>query len=130
MTTDFGFTTVSAEDYAALNKPAAPQQPAVDTTIASKLEVIFQMIQAIDDKMDAQDEKVDAIGNKVGAVVTTLSTSTGKPTVDRDKLVKMSEIILPLLKNLRDTAKDEYIRWANRGPICQSMINQVEALLA
>jgi hypothetical protein len=46
----------------------------------------------------------------------------------QNRINKITELVIPMLIRLRDTAKDAYIHWPNRGPIMQDMINQIEAL--
>jgi len=115
---DFGFSTLSAEDYTAqkeIVKQTLETSASAQTALNQQLNAIIDMIQAIDDKVD----RLSSVPN----------THEGEDLVPRAKLEQMANLILPLLINLRDTAKDEFIHWPNRGPICQAQINQIEALL-
>lgn len=48
-----------------------------------------------------------------------------------DVIARMSgivELVMPLLEDLRDTAKEEYIRWPNRDRVLQPMIDRIREL--
>lgn len=130
---DFGFTTLSADDYANLNKPATTttvSTASVDLTpIRTQIDVLYTMVQALDDKTDGDSAKLDAILQNLGVVTTHITSNEDVPMVPRQRLVDMSKLILPLLYNLRDTAQNAYISWPNRAPVVQAQINQIEALL-
>jgi len=112
---DFGFTTLSADDYAAQQKPVAPVVVDLDA-VSTQISHMNQFLQIMDEKLE-----------QIRGTVTTVDETPDQ--IPKERLVKMANLIMPLLKNLRDTAHDEIIKWPNRGPLMQSKIDQIEALL-
>ena len=117
---DFGFSTVSADEYAAQQtKTVDTAKEVVSTATASmkpELEKIESKIASLTDSMRAlSDEMIDRreeLNDKWG--------------------IKMNEVeglILPLLQNLaKDGDVKEWIRWPNRTDLLNKQIDELKAV--
>jgi len=117
---DFGFSTVSLDEYEAEQKITVDREKEVVTSAAAsiqpELEKIESKISSLtdsmrvmqDDLLDRKEELNDKWNTKMNAV---------------------EELILPLLKNLaKDGDKKEYIRWPGRTDILNSQIDKITAV--
>ena len=117
---DFGFSTVSLDDYEAEQKITVDREKEVVTSAAAsiqpELEKIESKISSLtdsmrvmqDDLLDRKEELNDKWGTKMNAV---------------------EELILPLLRNLaKDGDKKEYIRWPGRTDILNAHIDKITAV--
>ena len=117
---DFGFSTVSADEYAAQQiKTVDTAKEAVSTATASmkpELEKIESKIASLTDSMrvlsDEMTDRKEELNDKWG--------------------IKMNEVeglILPLLQNLaKDGDKREWIRWPNRTDTLNKQIDEIKAV--
>ena len=117
---DFGFSTVSLDEYEAEQKITVDREKEVVTSAAAsiqpELEKIESKISSLtdsmrvmqDDLLDRKEELNDKWNTKMNAV---------------------EELILPLLKNLaKDGDKKEYIRWPGRTDILNAQIDKITAV--
>ena len=117
---DFGFSTVSLDEYEAEQKITVDREKEVVTSAAAsiqpELEKIESKISSLtdsmrvmqDDLLDRKEELNDKWDTKMNAV---------------------EELILPLLKNLaKDGDKKEYIRWPGRTDILNAHIDKITAV--
>jgi len=117
---DFGFSTVSLDEYEAEQKVTVDREKEVVTTatatIQPELDKIESKISSLTDSMRVmQDDLLDRkeeLNDKWSA-----------------KMNEVEELILPLLKNLaKDGDKKEYIRWPGRTDILNSQIDKITAV--
>ena len=117
---DFGFSTVSLDEYEAEQKVTVDREKEVVTTATAsmkpELEKIESKISSLTDSMRVmQDDLLDRkeeLNDKWGT-----------------KMNEVEELILPLLKNLaKDGDKKEYIRWPGRTDILNSQIDKITAV--
>ena len=117
---DFGFSTVSLDEYEAEQKITVDREKEVVTSAAAsiqpELEKIESKISSLtdsmrvmqDDLLDRKEELNDKWDTKMNAV---------------------EELILPLLRNLaKDGDKKEYIRWPGRTDILNAHIDKITAV--
>ena len=117
---DFGFSTVSLDEYEAEQKITVDREKEVVTSAAAsiqpELEKIESKISSLtdsmrvmqDDLLDRKEELNDKWNTKMNAV---------------------EELILPLLRNLaKDGDKKEYIRWPGRTDILNAHIDKITAV--
>ena len=117
---DFGFSTVSSDEYAAEQKVTVDREKEVVTTatasIQPELDKIESKISSLTDSMRVmQDDLLDRkeeLNDKWSG-----------------KMNEVEELILPLLKNLaKDGDKKEYIRWPGRTDILNAQIDKIIAV--
>ena len=117
---DFGFSTVSAEEY------EAQQSTKVDTakeaastataTITPELEKITSKISSLTDSMRVMQDDLETRKEELN---------------DRwgTRMNEVEELIIPLLKNLsQDGDTREWIRWPNRTDILNVHIDKITAV--
>jgi len=117
---DFGFSTVSADEYEAqqTSKVDAARE-VVSTATASitpELEKISSKISSLTDSMRVMREELDDRKEELG---------------DKwnQKMNEVEDLILPLLKNLaKDGDKREWIRWPGRTDILNTHIDKITAV--
>ena len=110
---DFGFSTVSEEDYKAQQSTEVNTAKAVVSTATAsmkpELEKIESKIAGLTDSMrvlsDEMADRKEELNDKWGA-----------------RMNEVEELVLPLLKNLaKDGDKKEYIRWPGRTDILNAI---------
>ena len=117
---DFGFSTVSLDEYEAEQKVTVDREKEVVTTATAsmkpELEKIESKISSLTDSMRVmQDDLLDRKEE--------LSDKWGT------RMNEVEELILPLLKNLaKDGDKKEYIRWPGRTDILNTQIDKITAV--
>ena len=117
---DFGFSTVSLDEYEAEQKITVDREKEVVTSAAASIQPELNKIESKissltdsmrvmqDDLLDRKEELSDKWGTKMNEV---------------------EELILPLLKNLaKDGDKKEYIRWPGRTDILNAQIDKITAV--
>ena len=117
---DFGFSTVSLDEYEAEQKVTVDREKEVVTTATAsmkpELEKIESKIASLTDSMrvlsDEMSDRKEELNDKWSA-----------------RMNQVEELILPLLKNLaKDGDKKEYIRWPGRTDILNSQIDKITAV--
>ena len=117
---DFGFSTVSLDEYEAEQKVTVDREKEVVTTATAsmkpELEKIESKISSLTDSMrvmqdDLQDRK-EELNDKWGG-----------------RMNEVEELIIPLLKNLaKDGDKREWIKWPGRTDILNKQIDAITAV--
>ena len=117
---DFGFSTVSADEY------AEQQTKTVDTA----KEVVSTATASI-------QPELDKIGTKISSLTDSMRVLSDEMSDRKEELndkwgTKMNEVeglILPLLQNLaKDGDKREWIRWPNRTDTLNKQIDEIKAV--
>ena len=117
---DFGFSTVSADEYAAQQiKTVDTAKEAVSTATASmkpELEKIESKIASLTDSMrvlsDEMTDRKEELNDKWGA-----------------RMNQVEDLILPLLKNLaKDGDTREWIKWPGRTDTLNKQIDAITAV--
>ena len=117
---DFGFSTVSADEYEAQQTTKVDAAKEVVSTatasITPELEKIGSKISSLTDSMRVMREELDDRKEELN------DKWSGK-------MNEVEELILPLLKNLaKDGDKKEYIRWPGRTDILNAQIDKITAV--
>ena len=117
---DFGFSTVSLDEYEAEQKVTVDREKEVVTTATAsmkpELEKIESKIASLTDSMrvlsDEMTDRKEELNDKWGA-----------------RMNQVEELILPLLKNLaKDGDKREWIKWPGRTDILNKQIDAITAV--
>ena len=117
---DFGFSTVSEEDFAATQKVEVDRDKEVATTatasIKPELETIEAKISSLAENMrtfkDDLDDRKEELNDKW-----------------KTKMDEVEELIVPLLKNLaKDGDKRPIIKWPNSTEILNAQIDRIQAV--
>ena len=114
---DFGFSTVSADEYEAQQTTRVDAAKEVATTatasITPELEKIGSKISSLTDSMRVMREELDDRKEELGDKWS-------------QKMNEVEELILPLLKNLAKVGdKREWIRWPGRTDILNAQIDKI-----
>ena len=117
---DFGFSTVSADEYEAQQTTRVDAAKEVATTatasITPELQKIGSKISSLTDSMRVMREELDDRKEELGDKWS-------------QKMNEVEELILPLLKNLaKDGDKREWIRWPGRTDILNAQIDKITAV--
>lgn len=111
---DFGFTTISADDY------EAQQVSTVDTA----KEVVSG---SIGPELQVMNDKITALNDSVRTLQTDLNDRK-EELKDKwnSRMNEVESLVLPLLKNLaKDGDTREWIRWPNRTQIINQQIDRL-----
>ena len=117
---DFGFSTVSVDEYEAEQKVSVDREKEVVTTatasIQPELDKIESKISSLTDSMrvlsDEMADRKEELNDKWGT-----------------KMNEVEGLILPLLQNLaKDGDKREWIKWPNRTDILNKQIDAIKAV--
>lgn len=119
--TDFGFSAIDEATYKAEQSLNEITPPSIDENDLAR--VVLNAIEPIENKID----KLLAIKNALDDENVEIAISRSKEEV-ASKVDELEKLIMPLLVNLLNTSDKEYIRWPNRGPKVQAMIDQVLAI--
>ena len=117
---DFGFSTVSADEY-------AEQQ-------VTKVDAAKEVVSTATASMKPELEKIES---KIASLTDSMRVMSDEMTDRKEELndkwgTRMNEVealILPLLQNLaKDGDKREWIRWPNRTDILNKQIDAIKAV--
>ena len=117
---DFGFSTVSADEYEAQQTTKVDAAREVVTTatasITPELEKIGSKISSLTDSMrvlsDEMNDRKEELNDKWGT-----------------RMNEVEELILPLLRILaKDGDVREWIRWPNRTDLLNKQIDEIKAV--
>jgi len=109
---DFGFSTVSEEDFKASSPEGKVVEEAVEQaksgqikTIEGQVDKIWKLLDYHYDEMDKHKEKLNKEYSK--------------------QMAEVEALILPLLNNLAKSTDNEYIYWPGRREILEKQIEKI-----
>ena len=117
---DFGFSTVSVDEYEAEQKITVDREKEVVTTATATIQ-----------------PELDKIESKISSLTDSMRVLSDEMTDRKEELddkwgIKMNAIeglILPLLQNLaKDGDVREWIRWPNRTDLLNKQIDEIKAV--
>ena len=117
---DFGFSTVSADEY------AAQQTTQVDTA----KEVASTATASVKPELDKIESKIASLTDSM-RVLSDEMTDRKEELNDKwgTRMNEVEGLILPLLQNLaKDGDKREWIRWPNRTDTLNKQIDEIKAV--
>ena len=117
---DFGFSTVSADEY------AASQTKTVDTA----KEVASTATASVKPELDKIESKIASLTDSM-RVLSDEMTDRKEELNDKwsTRMNEVEALILPLLQNLaKDGDKREWIRWPNRTDILNKQIDAIKTV--
>ena len=117
---DFGFSTVSADEY------EASQTKTVDTA----KEVASTATASVKPELDKIESKIASLTDSM-RVLSDEMTDRKEELNDKwsTRMNEVEALILPLLQNLaKDGDKREWIRWPNRTDILNKQIDEIKAV--
>ena len=117
---DFGFSTVSADEY------EASQTKTVDTA----KEVASTATASVKPELDKIESKIASLTDSM-RVLSDEMTDRKEELNDKwsTRMNEVEALILPLLQNLaKDGDKREWIRWPNRTDILNKQIDAIKAV--
>ena len=118
--TDFGFSTVSADEY------AAQQTTQVDTA----KEVAGAATASVKPELEKIESKIASLTDSM-RVLSDEMTDRKEELNDKwsTKMNEVEALILPLLQNLaKDGDVREWIRWPNRTDLLNKQIDEIKAV--
>lgn len=117
---DFGFSTVSTEEY---------QQQQVQQVDVAK-EVVTTATSSITPELEKMNSKISTLADSVRVLQDDLETRK-EELKDKwaQRMNEVEELVLPLLKNLaKDGDQREWIRWPNRTDILNKQIDKITSV--
>ena len=117
---DFGFSTVSEDEY------RAQQTTQVDTA----KEVVSTATASLQPELDKIESKISSLTDSMRVMQDDLEVRK-EELKDKwgQRMNEVEELILPLLKNLaKDGDKREWIKWPNRTDILNKQIDAITAV--
>jgi len=117
---DFGFSTVSEDEY------RAQQTTQVDTA----KEVVSTATASLQPELDKIESKISSLTDSMRVMQDDLEVRK-EELKDKwgQRMNEVEELILPLLKNLaKDGDKREWIKWPNRTDILNKQIDRITAV--
>ena len=117
---DFGFSTVSEDEY------RAQQTTQVDTA----KEVVSTATASLQPELDKIESKISSLTDSMRVMQDDLELRK-EELKDKwgQRMNEVEELILPLLKNLaKDGDKREWIKWPNRTDILNKQIDRITAV--
>ena len=117
---DFGFSTVSVDEYDAEQKVTVDREKEVVTTATASMKPELEKIEC---KISSLTDSMRVLSDEMADRKEELNDKWGS------RMNQVEELIIPLLKNLaKDGDKKEYIRWPGRTDILNSQIDKITAV--
>jgi hypothetical protein len=130
---DFGFTAVTSEE---LGLPPAgkvtpvPTPPVVNVDLAPVNSALSRIEQKMDKVLAMELHELSSAVSEQGSNFETIlgeieERVSVEKTNSKNKLLKLEDLIIPLLNNLMKNPEKEYIKWPNRVEKIQAQIQKI-----
>ena len=117
---DFGFSTVSLDEYEAEQKVTVDREKEVVTTATASMKPELEKIES---KIASLTDSMRVLSDEMAYRKEELNDKWGS------RMNQVEELIIQLLKNLaKDGDKKEYIRWPGRRDILNAQIDKITAV--
>ena len=117
---DFGFSTVSEDEYRAQQTTQVDTAKEVASTATARLQPELDKIES---KISSLTDSMRVMQDDLEVRKEELKDKWGQ------RMNEVEELILPLLKNLaKDGDKREWIKWPNRTDILNKQIDRITAV--
>jgi hypothetical protein len=129
---DFGFTAVTSEELGLPPASAAvpPPAPVVNVDLAPVNSALSRIEQKMDKVLSMELHELSAAVSEQGSNFETIlgeieERVSAERSSGREKLLKVENLIVPLLNNLMKNPEKEYIKWPNRVEKIQAQIQKI-----
>ena len=130
---DFGFTAVTSEELGLpQTKTVTPPPPApvVNVDLAPVNSTLSRIEQKMDKVLAMELHELSAAVSNQGSSFETIlgeieERVIAEKTISKEKLLKVENLIIPLLNNLMKNPEKEYIKWPNRVEKIQAQIQKI-----
>jgi hypothetical protein len=129
---DFGFIACTEEELKITAKvqPTPAPAPVVNVDLTNVNSVLSRIEQKMDKVLSMELTELSSVVSEQGSNFQTVLSEieeriTAEKAVSRDKLLKLENLIIPLLNNLMKNPEKEFIKWPNRVEKIQAQIQKV-----
>jgi hypothetical protein len=129
---DFGFIACTEEELKITAKvqPTPAPAPVVNVDLTNVNSVLSRIEQKMDKVLSMELTELSSVVSEQGSNFQTVLSEieeriTAEKAVSRDKLLKLENLIIPLLNNLMKNPEKEFIKWPTRVEKIQAQIQKV-----
>ena len=129
---DFGFIACTEEELKITAKvqPTPAPAPVVNVDLTNVNSVLSRIEQKMDKVLSMELTELSSVVSEQGSNFQTVLSEieeriTAEKAVSRDKLLKLENLIIPLLNNLMKNPEKEFIKWPNRVEKIQAQVQKV-----
>jgi len=129
---DFGFIACTEEELKITAKvqPTPAPTPVVNVDLTNVNSALSRIEQKMDKVLSMELTELSSVVSEQGSNFQTVLSEieeriTAEKAVSRDKLLKLENLIIPLLNNLMKNPEKEFIKWPNRVEKIQAQVQKV-----
>jgi len=129
---DFGFIACTEEELKITAKvqPTPAPAPVVNVDLTNVNSALSRIEQKMDKVLSMELTELSSVVSEQGSNFQTVLSEieeriTAEKAVSRDKLLKLENLIIPLLNNLMKNPEKEFIKWPNRVEKIQAQVQKV-----
>jgi hypothetical protein len=129
---DFGFIACTEEELKITAKvqPTPAPAPVVNVDLTNANSALSRIEQKMDKVLSMELTELSSVVSEQGSNFQTVLSEieeriTAEKAVSRDKLLKLENLIIPLLNNLMKNPEKEFIKWPNRVEKIQAQVQKV-----
>ena len=129
---DFGFIACTEEELKITAKvqPTPAPAPVVNVDLTNVNSVLSRIEQKMDKVLSMELTELSSVVSEQGSNFQTVLSEieeriTAEKAVSRDKLLKLENLMIPLLNNLMKNPEKEFIKWPNRVEKIQIQIQKI-----